>query len=456
MNIKNIKKNFRDFWFFPLFHYAIIPLFLVVICVFLLSNFACNVQDQGEEDPSETGTYTLSVWLGTGVEGSPKTGEYSYSQGESVSYEYKLITGYFDLTVTLDGEKVSATSSINMDRNHTLNASSGSSSDYFVSKNGNDNNNGRSANSAFKTIGKAFQVVQPGETIFVFAGIYNEDLILENIGSSSAPITLRGQGNTTALGDKKSNIPNSNNSPILDGQRKKALGIWFENCKNLVFENLEIRSYTDIGIGFYECSKITLRSLKVHHNGFAVQLKDWELEGYGIHIDESSNVFIAENEVYQNGPNPQKDILMGTGINTFGCRDCTIRSNRCYENIGGGMLVEDGVNVLVEDNEVFNNDLDASIDEWWDGGLWVDGGHDITIRNNTFYGNLGPGIEISDEDFQEPYGYILINNTSQNNYYGIFIWNFGSNDWPPENIIKRSGNIFKNNSIKDIWIVPWY
>lgn len=64
--------------------------------------------------------------------------------------------------------------------------------------------------------------------------------------------------------------------------------------------------------------------------------------------------------------------------------------------------MEDGINVLVEGNEVFNNDLDASADEWWDGGLWVDGGHDITIRNNSFRGNLGPGIEISDEEIQNP------------------------------------------------------
>lgn len=428
----------------------------VFIIFGLLINFSCKVGNDGEEPPDDN-TYTLTVWLGTGVEGTPAAGDYSYREGESVSYEYSLTVGYSDLTVTLDGQEVSAAGTINMDRNHSLNASSGSSADYFVSMNGNDNNDGSSENSPFRTIARAFEVVQPGETICVLAGTYYESLTPENIGSSSAPITLKGEGNSTALDGKNSTIQGGNHSTVLDGQREKALGIWCENCKNLVFENLEIRNYTDIGIGAYLSSDITLRNLKVHNNGFAVQLKDWELEGYGIDVDECSNVFIAENEVYQNGPNPQTlDILMGTGINTFGCTNCTIRSNRCYENIGGGMLVEDGVNVLVEDNEVFDNDLDASVDEWWDGGLWVDGGHDIVIRNNTFYGNLGPGIEISDEDFQEPYGYILENNTSYENYYGIFIWNFGTDDWPPENIIKRSGNQFYNNSRKDIWIVAWY
>jgi parallel beta-helix repeat protein len=284
--------------------------------------------------------------------------------------------------------------------------------DYYVSKNGNDNNDGQSMDNAFRTISHAFEVVQPGETIQVLAGTYYERIELEKLGNSSASITLTGEAGAT----------------ILDGQRVRTMGIWCENCTNLIFENLEIRNYTDIGIGALESSKITMRNLTVHHNGFAVQLTGWELEGYGIDTDECDKVLIENNDVYQNGPNPKTDILMGTGINTFGCTNSTIRNNQCHENIGGGILVEDGVNVLVEGNNVYNNDLDATVDEWWDGGLWVDGGHDIIIRNNTFTGN----------------------------YYGIFIWNFGSNDWPADNIIKRSGNQFTGNSRKNIWIIAWY
>jgi parallel beta-helix repeat protein len=313
--------------------------------------------------------------------------------------------------------------------------------DYYVSNNGDDANDGQSVDTAFKTIARAFQVVKPGETILALSGTYYENITLENMGNSSAPITLKGEEGKT----------------ILDGQSSKTMGIWCENCTNFVFEDLEIRNYTDVGIGAYLCSDFTLRNLTVYQNGFAVQLIDWEFEGYGIHIDVCGNILIEENDVSQNGPNPQifPHLLMGTGINTFECTDCTIRNNESYENTGGGILVEDGVNVLVEGNNVFDNDVDASIDEWWDAGLWVDGGHDIIIRNNTFTGNLGPGIEISDEDYQNPYGYILENNTSTGNYYGIYIWNFGSNDWPPDNILHTSGNQFTGNSIKNVWIVDW-
>jgi len=183
-----------------------------------------------------------------------------------------------------------------------------------------------------------------------------------------------------------------------------------------------------------------------------VQLKSWEIEGYGIQVEDSKNVLVEDNDVFRNGPDPQifPDYMMGAGIDTFGNHNCTIRNNHSHDNIGGGILVEDSFDVLVEGNRVDGNDLDVSADEWWDGGLWLDGGARVTIRDNIFFNNKGPGIEISDEDKQHPVGYVLQNNKSYQNYYGIFIWNFGTNDWPASNIISSSGNSFTDNSRKDV------
>ena len=85
----------------------------------------------------------------------------------------------------------------------------------------------------------------------------------------------------------------------------------------------------------------------------------------------------------------------------------------------------------------------------------MDGGSYIFVRNNIFRNNLGPGIEISDEDLQNPIKYVLENNISTNNYYGIFIWNFGTSDWPPDSVLMQSGNQFTDNICQDIWIEAW-
>jgi parallel beta-helix repeat protein len=312
---------------------------------------------------------------------------------------------------------------------------------YYVSPIGNDKSNGTSENTAFKTIAKAFQIVKPGGRIRILLGTYEESIGLLGCGNATSNITIEGYYGI----------------PKLDGKNQSTIGIYCEECLNLTFRNLLFENYTDIGIAASLCKGITFQNLIIRENGHAVQLKDWELEGYGIHVDDSENIIIENNDVYRNGPDPQiiPDFIMGTGINTYGNKNIVIRNNESYKNIGGGILVEDSYNVLVENNHVYENDLDASVDEWWDGGLWLDGGNDVIVRNNIFENNYGPGIEISDEDLQKPNGYVLENNVSKGNYYGIFIWNFGTNDWPADSIISRSGNQFIENSRMDVWIVDW-
>ena len=310
---------------------------------------------------------------------------------------------------------------------------------YYVSNQGDDEADGSSVSTAFLTIGRALEVVQPGDTILIQPGTYHEALLLEGTGSPKLSITLRGDGG----------------GAILDGQNNMSIGFWCERCSNVTFENLEIRNFTDVGIGVSLSSSITMRNLVVHDNGSDPQLADWEIEGYGIQAEESIRVRIENNEVYRNGPQPASPGRLGTGIDTFGLTDSIIRNNRSHDNIGGGILVEDGVQVVVEGNEVVSNYLDASVDEWWDGGLWLDGGHDVTVRDNVFKDNLGPGIEISDEDHQRPYGYVIEDNTVTGNYYGIYIWNFGTSDLPAEEVLRMANNQISGNARQQLWIVPW-
>ncbi|VAW19859.1 hypothetical protein MNBD_BACTEROID01-586 [hydrothermal vent metagenome] len=313
---------------------------------------------------------------------------------------------------------------------------------YYVSNSGDDDNDGLSESSAFKTIAKALSTVNPGGGIKITPGVYNESIGVQSCGSLSSAITIEGY----------------NGVPVLDGENKRTIGLFFNESNNYIIRNLKIINYTDVGIGFSTGSNLILTNLEIAENGHAVQLKDWELEGYGIDIDYSDNIQISDCKVYRNGPEPQivPDYIMGTGINTYGNTNVRINNNKSYNNIGGGILVEDSYEVIVEGNEVYGNNLDATVDEWWDGGLWLDGGANVIVRNNNFHDNKGPGIEISNEDRQNPAGYELSNNISTGNYFGIFIWNFGTNDWPDESIIKKSGNDFTGNSRQDVWIVDLY
>jgi len=97
-----------------------LPVLVILFGTFFLST--CKSPASPDVEDSLT-TYTLTVSVGEGVTGSPTSGTNSYSEGQSVSYSYSLISGYMNLVVTLDDQQVEASGTITMDRNHTLNAS---------------------------------------------------------------------------------------------------------------------------------------------------------------------------------------------------------------------------------------------------------------------------------------------------------------------------------------------
>jgi hypothetical protein len=64
--------------------------------------------------------YTLTVTVGEGAQGDPTNGATKYKEGTTVNYNYSLQSGYKDLQVRLDGEVVSPTGTIIMNRDHIL------------------------------------------------------------------------------------------------------------------------------------------------------------------------------------------------------------------------------------------------------------------------------------------------------------------------------------------------
>jgi hypothetical protein len=75
----------------------------------------------------------------------------------------------------------------------------GSGTTYYVDAAGSDSNTGTTLASAFKTIGKAVSVVNPGDIVEVNAGTYTESVMITRPGSSSAWITMRAYNGGRAI-----------------------------------------------------------------------------------------------------------------------------------------------------------------------------------------------------------------------------------------------------------------
>ena len=251
--------------------------------------------------------------------------------------------------------------------------------DLFVSPNGSDENDGQSPKRSFASVQKALCIASPGTTIHIYPGVYHESAFLAYYGAMDARITVQG-------------IIRKNQMPVFDGQKRKTMGIALVHCQNITIQNIIFQNYTDEGVFVAQSRNIVMRNNRFLQNGFDSVEPDHQKEGFGIQVTDCDDILIENNIVRGNGPKPEyrtKSIL-GTGIDTYNTRRLIIRGNVSSGNIGGGILVEDGKNVLVEKNTIQNNDLDASADGWWDAGIWIDGGHDIWYGTTSFDTTKGP------------------------------------------------------------------
>jgi len=313
--------------------------------------------------------------------------------------------------------------------------------DVYVATDGSDDNSGTSADQPFETLAKALCNAAPGQTVHVALGTYKESVLLSEFGSSSNPITITGE--TNANGD----------FPMMDGdwgnEQYFTYGIAIigedeeHKSAGFVIENIAFRNYTDAGILAVISDDITIRDCMVTDCGFNGINPDNSGEGFGFDLIEIDRLLVTGIEATRNGPEeevgPQR--FLGNDVSVWGCTEVEVSDSYMHNSMGGGLLIEDSVNVLVENNRMKNSELEAA--DYWDGALWLDGGHDVIVRNNTISGNHGPGLLITDEGVQYPngsYGYVIDNNTITNNLWGISIWNFGVCPWPDDSIIDVNNN----------------
>jgi outer membrane protein assembly factor BamB len=91
------------------------------ICILVaLTILGCG-NGEKHEGPHEV-IYTLSVSVGTGVEGHPQTGTYEFNPGVMINYGYRALDDFTNLVVRLDTTQVAPSDSFLLDRDCSLSA----------------------------------------------------------------------------------------------------------------------------------------------------------------------------------------------------------------------------------------------------------------------------------------------------------------------------------------------
>ena len=285
---------------------------------------------------------------------------------------------------------------------------------YYVSGTGDDKSNGLNEGAAFRTLQKAADLVQAGDTVYVMNGTYtnryaNILTISNKQGSADAPITF-----TAYPGHK----------PVLEAHKNNWNAISVTGSSYVVIEGLTLVGARDeITLEYALQQKNNLNNSATSGNGISVISIDGDQKKHSHHIT------ISNNNV-SNFP--------GGGIATIEADYITVKNNVVSGNSWYSPFGTQGITifklwnsdnnakdykVIVQGNTSFDN---KQLVPWFEAGKITEG-HGIMldtsyidnvaytgkalISNNLIYNNGGAGIQI----FKGENPVDIVNNTTYQN-----------------------------------------
>lgn len=320
-----------------------------------------------------------------------------------------------------------------------------SQSNYYVSVNGENGQDG-SKNNPWKTVQFGIDQLFPGDTLNITEGVYNEKLAITRSGEENNRIVIRGIKNAvidaTDIGNKLQNA-------ILKVESQSHITI-----TNLELAN-NIHNYAQGILINGGGTDITIKNTKIHDIHFSDNPKQKatakrNAQGiivYGTNSEKAiTNLVIESNELYDCRLGYSEGIAVNGNVNGF-----IISNNKVYNltNIGIDVIGHEGVckdptkdqarNGIVSKNLVFNCLSPYATSA----GIYVDGGKNLKILNNTTFNN-GYGIEIGCENKNKTTDSITVRNNLiyKNEVAGISVGGF---DYPHSG--KVTNTSFYNNTL---------
>jgi len=340
-------------------------------------------------------------------------------------------------------------------------AGSAYGTNYYVAKSGNDSNPGTEAQ-PWLTIQKAANTMVAGDTVYIKAGTYNEQVIPQNSGSAANYITYAANSGDTVTIDGNSITLPSYESGLFNVEEKNYIkisglkitnagpndnncGIYVDNSSYITIENNYTYTTVSSGIGVWNSTNITI-------DGNEVELACNDGEQESVTVAATDTFEVKNNHVHHSGPGTNG----GEGIDAKdGASNGKIYNNHVHDIQGErtGIYMDawdkHTFNIEVYQNIIHDNGAGVSLASE-NGGLL----ENVKIYNNVIYENRSNGLEIGDWGeagvSERPIQNItFINNTVYNN---------GSNEWgggiqlenPDAKDIVIRNNIFSQNLLFQI------
>ncbi len=291
--------------------------------------------------------------------------------------------------------------------------------EYYVSTNGNDTHDGSVAK-PWRSIQKAADSATPGSTVRVLAGKYPEQVVVRVSGNAT-------QGKIIFQGEKGT-ILDFASSPITTGERG---AFQIDSRSYIRISGFEIRNYvakvagaTPIGICIRgACRDIEISGNLIHHitNNINANSNAHGIAVFGTGRTEAAairNLLISNNELHTLKLGASEAVVVNGNVNGF-----TIDGNNVHDcnNIAIDAIGFEGTSIAPFDqarNGTISNNTVTRIDSRGNpaygndrsaDGIYIDGGHSITINKNTV-SLCNIGIEVTSEHRQKFASEITITN----------------------------------------------
>ena len=277
----------------------------------------------------------------------------------------------------------------------------GDENTWYVDDDAADGGDG-SQEKPYNKIQDAVNVSENGDTVRVFAGTYNENVLvnkridLTGNGSETTTIDAGGIGNVVNITADWVNI---SGFLVTGGGGFPYGGIKVESDHNHIFENNCSNNYRGIYLRDSDFNILTNNTCSNNGNGIRLyQSNDGtitnntcENNDYGIYLRNSNDGTITNNTCSLNN---------GNGIRLDESSGCTITNNTCSSNTEYGIRLDESSDCTFENNTCSSNDI----------GISISSSLNSTISNNNCTDNGEHGILLSSTRSS-----ILSNNTCSGN-----------------------------------------
>ncbi|MDY0394476.1 right-handed parallel beta-helix repeat-containing protein [Virgibacillus halophilus] len=301
---------------------------------------------------------------------------------------------------------------------------------------------------------KASKEATPGTTIYIRKGIYQEKLIVKHSGTKSKPILFKAykQDEVILTGKRLKTTKSDPSLIVIDNKNHVTID-------GLTMQDLTAASADETAMGVTVTGSSSHITLKNNH----VKRIETLAEGGNAHgiavyaTGPMKDINILNNTVEDLKLGSSEALVLNGNINGFRIENNLVRRN---DNIGIDLIgfegtfkdekadfVRHGVvkGNIVHDISSYGNPAYGK--DYSAGGIYVDGGKNIIIANNTIY-KCDIGIEATSEHEKKYADDIhIINNTIYDNTYtGISIGGYDENRGGTKNTMIARNIIYRNDT----------